>query len=93
MSIVHGNVIQAIVGVAGICQDDKITALAQSMLIQKIGKISLSVDARIITEATVLAEIGGPHDFKSLLRSYARLGHDAVTKNNALIANAVSLIS
>ncbi|KAI9800626.1 MAG: phosphatidylinositol-4- kinase [Piccolia ochrophora] len=89
MSVVHGNVIQAIVGVARSCRDDKITALAQSMLIQKIGKVSAAVDARMITEATSLAQIGGQMEFKGLLRFYARTCHEAFVKNDTLIVHAV----
>ena len=89
-SAVYGNVVQAIVGVARSCNDDKITALAQSMLVQKIGKISLAVDARIISEAAVLAVIGGAFELKSVLRLYSRLGHDGVSQESPVIARAVS---
>ncbi|KAI9808250.1 MAG: hypothetical protein M1825_004707 [Sarcosagium campestre] len=88
-SLVHGNVVQTIVGIARTCHDDKITALAQSMLLQKIGKVSGSVDARIVTEAALLVEIGSPLDFKSLLRYYARLSHEAVLTNQPLVLQAV----
>ncbi|KAI9841455.1 MAG: phosphatidylinositol-4- kinase [Sclerophora amabilis] len=88
-SAVYDNVIQAIIGIAINCNDDKITALAQSMLVQKIGKISAAVDARIIIEAAVLAEIGGQLEFKSLLRLYARLSHEGVLENNTIILQAI----
>lgn len=89
-SIVHGNVVQAICGIAKYCNDPKITALAQSMLLQKIEKVSKSVDARIITEAATLAMIGGPQEFRSLLKLYAKLCQDAIAQSNNLTMAAVS---
>lgn len=88
-SAVYGNVVQAICGIASSCNDDKITALAQSMLIQKINKVSRTVDARIITEASVLAVHGGPLEFKSLLKLYAKLTQDGVAQNDEALLGAV----
>ena len=89
-SAVYGNVVQAICGIASSCNDDKITALAQSMLIQKINKVSKTVDARIITEAAVLAVHGGALEFKSLLKLYAKLTQDGVAQNDEALLAAVS---
>ena len=89
-SAVYGNVVQAICGIAGSCNDDKITALAQSMLIQKINKVSKTVDARIITEAAVLAVHGGALEFKSLLKLYTKLTQDGVAQNDEALLAAVS---
>ena len=90
-SAAHGNVIQAICVIASSCGDDKITALAQSMLLQKINKVSKSVDSRIVTEAAVLAISGGPLEFKSLLKLYAKLSQDGVAHNDKDMLTAVSL--
>jgi phosphatidylinositol 4-kinase len=92
-SAVYGNVIQTICIIAGYCNDDKITALAQSMLIQKIGKVNTSVDVRIITEAAALSVIGGPLEFRSLLKLFSRLTQLGVAQNNESLLNAVSLES
>jgi phosphatidylinositol 4-kinase len=92
-SAVYGNVVQAICGIAGSCHDDKIIALAQSMLTQKINKVSKSVDLRIITEAAVLAVSGGPLEFKSLLKLYAKLTENGVAQNDKALLNAVSVLS
>jgi phosphatidylinositol 4-kinase len=89
-SVVYGNVVQAICGIAISCNDAKITALAQSMLLQKINKISRPVDARIITEAAGLALSGGPLEFRSLLKLYARISSDGVLRNNEVLLAAVS---
>ena len=86
---VYGNIVRAIVSMATICQDDKITALAQSMLLQKLGRVSLAVDLYIITETAKLATAGEPIEFRSLLKLYARLGHDAVCRDNITLLESV----
>lgn len=83
---VYGNIVRAIVGVANNCQDEKITALALSILLQKLGRINLGVDMHIIREAARLVASGGPVELKSLLKFYVRIGHDgAVQKNDNLL--------
>ena len=89
----YGNIVRTIVGIANICQDDKITALAQSMLIQKLGRVSLTIDLHIITETARLATVGGFVEFKSLLKLYARLGHDAIVRGNQILLDTVRLYS
>lgn len=88
---VYANVIKAICVVASSCNDDKITALAQSMLLQKITKVNKSVDACIITETAVLAVSGGPLEFKSLLKLYFKATQDGVAQDNGILLAAVSL--
>jgi phosphatidylinositol 4-kinase A len=88
-SIVCGNVAHAIVMVANSCNDNRITALAQSMILQKVGKINLVVDARILEESAVLATTGKDNEFRALLRFYSRLNTDALQTNNAIIIGAI----
>ena len=90
-SAAYGNIVRTIVSIANICQDDKITALAQSMLIQKLGRVSLTVDLHIIIETARLATVGGFVEFKSLLKLYARLGHDAIIRGNQILLDTVRL--
>lgn len=89
-SIVHGNVVQAICSIATNCDDAKITALAQSMLLQKLDKVSKPIDAQIITGAAALALNGGTFEFRSLLKLYAKLSHDGVSQNDEILLGAVS---
>ncbi|KAL8808588.1 MAG: hypothetical protein Q9200_004223 [Gallowayella weberi] len=89
---VYGNIVRAIVGIANSCQDDKITALALSMLLQKLGRINISVDIHIIREAARLVAAGGPVELKSLLKLYTRIGHDAAVQGNETLL-AASVIS
>jgi phosphatidylinositol 4-kinase len=90
-SITHRNVIHAIVTIATSCNDSKIIALAQSMLLQKIGKISVAVDAYIVQETAALALSSDPMEFQLLLKFYSRLHRDGVAQNNNLILHAVGI--
>jgi phosphatidylinositol 4-kinase len=89
-SVVFGNVVQAICGIASSINDPKITALAQSMLVQKINKVNRATDARIIAETAELSLKGGQLEFRGLLKLYARTSQDAVTQNSEILLDAVS---
>ncbi|TAQ88857.1 hypothetical protein B7494_g2821 [Chlorociboria aeruginascens] len=88
-SLVYGNVVQAICGIASSCNDTKITALAQAMLLQKITKISSAVDGRIINEAAVLALSGGVPEFRSLMKLYSKTTTKGIIQNNDIWLAAV----
>ena len=88
-SAVYGNVIRAIVSISDTCQDRKITALAQSMLVQKLGRNSVNVDLQIVVETAALATGGTETDLKSLLKLFDRFSHDAVVSKNAALMEAV----
>jgi phosphatidylinositol 4-kinase A len=90
-SAVCANVVQAICVIACSCNDEKLTALAQSMLLQKITKVSKAVDTRIITKAASLAVTGGPLEFRSLLKLYGRLTLEGVAQNDNALLSAVSV--
>ena len=90
-SSTYGTVILAIVTIVKGFTDEKITALALSMLVQKVGKISVTVDSKIITQAAVIAVNGGAADFRALLRLYSRLSHDNTIQNNQTLLVAVRL--
>lgn len=86
----YGNIVRAIVTVASSCRDEKVTALAQTILLQKLGRLSINVDVSIITEAANLSLGGGPAEFKSLLALYSRLIHSGVRQSNTTLLAAVS---
>ena len=86
---VYAVVVRAIVTVAKACADDKITALAQSMLLQKLGRINTNVDLHIIVEVAGLGATAPDHDLKMLLKLYDRLAHDAALQNNSHLLEAV----
>ncbi|KAJ9611860.1 phosphatidylinositol-4- kinase [Knufia peltigerae] len=88
-SLVCGNVAHAIVVIARECKDPRITALVQTMMIQKVGRISLPVDARIIEQSARLSIQGKENEFKTLLRLYSRLHREALLQDNNLIFDAV----
>lgn len=86
---VHATVVETVVSVARNCKDAKITALALSMLIQKVGRASKAVDAKIITDSAFLGIHSPPGEFKTLLKVYSKLAHDALVKDDAVILDAV----
>ena len=90
---VHTTIVDTIVSVASKCKDEKITALALSMLIQKIGRASKVVDVKIITDAALLGIYTPPAEFRSLLKLYSKLCHDALVKDDAITLEAVSTAS
>lgn len=87
--VVYERVIEAVVGVATYIKDDKITTLANSILNQKIDKLSPAVDAKIIVELAGLALIAGPTEMKLILKRFDRLGSRAVGSRDANIMKAV----
>ncbi|KAK8168122.1 hypothetical protein BKA80DRAFT_300117 [Phyllosticta citrichinensis] len=88
---VYATVIQTIVGVATRCEDQKISELALSMLVQKIGRVSASVDAKIITEGALLGAQAGATELRSLLKLYTRLARDGIEKDSHHIVDACTL--
>ncbi|KAL9052544.1 MAG: hypothetical protein Q9162_005348 [Coniocarpon cinnabarinum] len=90
-------VINAIVVVAKGLSDTKITALAISMLVQKMGKITPLVDLAIIRGTAELACKNDAAQFKSLLRFYSRLIQEGVSggRDDLLqpVGEALSIIS
>ncbi|CAK4015158.1 Phosphatidylinositol 4-kinase stt4 [Lecanosticta acicola] len=90
VAMTYGTIVQAIVAIAVARSETQLTALVISMLVQKIGRINVAVDARIIVEISALGLCGGPSELKSLLRLYVRIGADALMNNNGLLSTAVN---
>lgn len=88
-SVICGNVAHAIVIITTSSNDSRITALALMMMLQKIGRISIVVDARIIEESAGLALRGKEADFRALMRLHSRLHQEAVQQDNPIIFDAV----
>jgi phosphatidylinositol 4-kinase len=89
---VHTTVVETIVSVARNCKDAKITALAMSMLVQKVGRSSKIVDAKIVTDAAILGVHSPPGELKTLLKLYSKLAHDALVADDAMLLEAVSMV-
>ncbi|KAL5047950.1 hypothetical protein BDW71DRAFT_196373 [Aspergillus fruticulosus] len=83
------NIVHAIVTIATSCHDEQISALAQSMLLQKISKLNTAVDACIIKETAALSITTGQAEFQLLLKFYDRVFRDGVTKGYGNVVNAV----
>jgi len=85
----YGAVVQAIVAIACAYNEEQMTALVISMLVQKVGRVSSAVDARIITEMASLGLCGGPNEIRAILRLYARISSEATINNDILLIDAV----
>ncbi|KAF3481744.1 uncharacterized protein GIQ15_04503 [Arthroderma uncinatum] len=88
-SITARNVVHAIMTIATSSEDSKIVALAQSMLVQKIGKVNVVVDAYIIQETAALSLKSEPAEFHLLLKFYSRLLRDTFAQGNNLMIEAI----
>ncbi|PHH63780.1 hypothetical protein CDD81_5437 [Ophiocordyceps australis] len=86
---VYSNVVQAICHIAAACQDEKITALAQSMLLQKLDKVNARVDAQVISGAASLALHGGQVEFRALLKTYSRICHIGIIEDKNFLLAAI----
>ncbi|KAI1311435.1 phosphatidylinositol 3 [Xylaria venustula] len=86
---VYSNIIQTICCIAKSCEDQKITALAQAMLLQKLTKVNQIVDAHILVGASTLSLNSGQLEFRSLLRLYSKVCHVAVAEENPILLDAV----
>lgn len=88
-AILYSNIVRAICCIAAACQDEKITALAQSILLQKLDRVNAIVDAQVISGAADLALSGGQLEFRSLLKMYNRIGHIGVVDKKQFLSQAV----
>ncbi|KAI9370011.1 hypothetical protein BJX61DRAFT_517181 [Aspergillus egyptiacus] len=85
----YRSVVNAIVTIATSAQDEQISALAQSMLLQKIGKLNTTVDACVVTETAALSLTTGQPEFQLLLKFYDRVFRDGIAKGYMNVTNAV----
>ena len=90
-TVIYSNIIQTICCIAKACNDEKITALAQAMLLQKLTKANPSVDAHILIGASILSLNSGQLEFRSLLRLYSKICHVAVAEDDPILLGAVRL--
>lgn len=89
-TVVWSNVVQAVCEIATVRNDEKITALAQSMLMQKVEKVNHNVDGQVIVGAAALALKGSQLDFRSLLKTYTRFAHEGVVNSKNFLLSSVS---
>jgi phosphatidylinositol 4-kinase len=86
---IYAGIIEALVRVAVTCKEEKIVALVLNILTQKLRRISIEVDAKIVQETAVLGEYAAPNDLKAILRIYTKLCHDALIENDEVMLDAV----
>ncbi|OJJ05363.1 hypothetical protein ASPVEDRAFT_55269 [Aspergillus versicolor CBS 583.65] len=86
----YRSIVHAIITIATSCHDEQISALAQSMLLQKIGKLNTTVDSCIIKETAALSITTAQAEFQLLLKFYDRVFHDGIAKGYENVVSAVS---
>ncbi|KAK9448292.1 uncharacterized protein V1518DRAFT_418558 [Limtongia smithiae] len=88
-SIIFENVIHALALVVEHYGDNKITALAVSVLSQKIGRVNSFIDRCIVTGLVNLALSGTEKEFRYILKFYSRLISEAIAKGDVEMKDAI----
>lgn len=89
MNIVYENVIHALARIIQRNGNSEITALAISVLIQKIGRVNDFIDCCLVLGLVNLAQCAAERDFKSIIDLYSRLSGQAIIRNDKSMAEAV----
>lgn len=87
----HSVVVVTFVTIARGFKDPKVTALALSILIQKVGKVSSDLDLEIIKGTARIAANGTAPEFRALLRLYTRLIHEGIAQEKDVTITAVRI--
>lgn len=91
-SLICENCARAIGMIAMSSDDSRVITLAQSMLIQKIGRVNILVDCRIIEEAAILAITGKETELRALLRFYSTSSQERSLAQNHFFSEAVCVL-
>ncbi|KAI5291115.1 phosphatidylinositol-4- kinase [Ascosphaera aggregata] len=86
---IYKNVVHAIVTIAASTRDPKVVALAQSVLLQKIGKTNTLIDTCILLESAQLALHNDFAEFEILLKLYSRMYRNALLGEDNLVLHAI----
>ncbi|KAF2280911.1 phosphatidylinositol 4-kinase-like protein STT4 [Westerdykella ornata] len=86
---VYITIVHTITTVARSCNDEKIAALALSMLIQKHKRVSKPVDAKIITDSALLSLHSGTGEFRMLLKYLMKQCHESLVEGDTTMLQAV----
>ncbi|KAI5302584.1 phosphatidylinositol-4- kinase, partial [Ascosphaera pollenicola] len=86
---IYKNVVHSIVTIASSTKDTNIVALAQSILMQKIGITNILVDTCIILESAQLALFNDLTEFEVLLKLYSRMYRNSLLRGDNLVLSAV----
>jgi phosphatidylinositol 4-kinase len=65
-------------------------SLANSILIQRIGKVTSAVHAKIVGGLASLVPISSTSDFKSIFEVFVKTSMDAVWQDDQALSDAVS---
>ncbi|KAK9370883.1 hypothetical protein V1509DRAFT_615082 [Lipomyces kononenkoae] len=76
------NVLYAVAKIVEQYNDNKITALTISVLMQKIGRVNAFTDRCLLLALSGLSLCGAERDFKTVLRLYSRLNTEALNNKD-----------
>ncbi|KAK9238306.1 hypothetical protein V1525DRAFT_401672 [Lipomyces kononenkoae] len=82
IDIIFENVLYALAKVVEQYNDNKITALTISVLMQKIGHVNAFTDRCLLLALSGLSLCGAERDFKTVLRLYSRLNTEALNNKD-----------
>ncbi|KAK9316231.1 hypothetical protein V1524DRAFT_426874 [Lipomyces starkeyi] len=82
IDLIFENVIYALAKIVEQYNDNKITALTISVLMQKIGRVNAFTDRCLVLGLSGLALCGAGRDLKTVLRLYSRLNTEALTNKD-----------
>ncbi|KAK9458076.1 hypothetical protein V1511DRAFT_465025 [Dipodascopsis uninucleata] len=88
-NIILENVIHGMAEIVEHYEDAKITALAISVLMQKIGRVNAFIDRVIVIGLSGLSLTGIDRDFKTVLKLYSRLCAEAVANGDTKMKEAI----
>lgn len=85
---VYCNVIETIVGVAANSKDQKMISLADNILMQRIGKVTSAVTARIVVGLAALIPLSPHADCKAIFDVFNKVNTDAVLQDDQALLEA-----
>jgi phosphatidylinositol 4-kinase len=85
------NAIETIVGVASNSKDQKMVSLAGNILMQRIGKVTSVVSARILAGLAALVPLSPQEECKAIFDAFSKVSTDAVCQDDHALLEAVSL--
>lgn len=89
---VHLNIIDTIVGIADARKDPKMSSLAQSILMQRVNKVTGVVNAKVVSGLGTLALMSSTTECKAIFLTMNKLSYDSVWHDDHIIMDTVSFL-
>ncbi|KAK9244453.1 hypothetical protein V1506DRAFT_541337 [Lipomyces tetrasporus] len=89
IDLIFENVVYALAKIVEEYNDNKITALTISVLMQKIGRVNAFTDRCLLLGLSGLSLCGAERDFKTVLKLYARLNTEALSNKDQEMVDTI----